>query len=214
MSWAHRPLAQITRKWILLYVLGPIITHYTHPSVRGTEHLSSLVAPVVFAANHSSHMDTPLILRALPGRWRRRTAVVAAADYFFRNRLVAGLVSLAFGAVPIERKAGARDSARRLNNLVQASTNLLVYPEGTRSRNGEMGPLRSGAARLAIAHGIPIVPIRVSGSHDAMPPGQWWPRRFPVAVSFGPAIRPAPGEDHKGVTERVERALRSMRDDG
>jgi 1-acyl-sn-glycerol-3-phosphate acyltransferase len=211
MAWAHGPPAQMIRNAILCYVLGPIISHYTHPRVLGREIFAGLSSPVVFAANHSSHLDTPVILRALPSRWRRETAVVAAADYFFRNRLLAGAVSLAFGAVPVERRSGlSRGSAQRLNEVIAASRNLLVYPEGTRSRNGDMGILRSGAARLAVEHGIPVVPISVKGTHDAMPPGRLWPRHHPVFVRFGPPICPSPDDDHKAVTARLERSLHEL----
>jgi hypothetical protein len=55
---------------------------YTRRRLIGRERLDQLTGPVVFVANHNSHMDTPVILRALPGRWRRRTAVAAATDYF------------------------------------------------------------------------------------------------------------------------------------
>jgi 1-acyl-sn-glycerol-3-phosphate acyltransferase len=208
LTWAHGPLAQAIRNAILGYVLGPIVGHYTHPRVIGREVLDGLCPPVVFAANHSSHLDTPVILGALPAPWRRDTAVVAAADYFYRNALVAGLVSLAFGAVPIERRSGLqRSSAERLGRVLASAHNLLVYPEGTRSRDGSMGILRSGAARLAVEHKVPLVPIAVRGTHAAMPPGRLWPTHHPVAVRFGSPICPERGDDHKDITVRLKESL-------
>jgi 1-acyl-sn-glycerol-3-phosphate acyltransferase len=196
---------------ILCYVLGPIIRHYTHPRVVGKDNLAALDPPVVFAANHSSHIDTPLLLRALPVRWRLSTAVVAAADYFFRNRLIAGLVSLAFGAIPVDRRTGrSRDSTERLNEVVRSSRSILVYPEGTRSRDGRMGVLRSGAASLALENRIPLVPVHLRGTYEAMPPGRWWPRRNPVTVSFGAPIRPQPGDDRKTLTARLHESLAKL----
>jgi 1-acyl-sn-glycerol-3-phosphate acyltransferase len=210
-SWARHPLAQTIRNGFICYVLGPLVRYYTDPRVLGRENLAELRAPVVFAANHSSHLDTPLILQSLPPEWRRRTAVVAAADYFYRNALVASLVSLAFGTVPIERNvATSRGTAQRLNDVVGERWNLLLYPEGTRSRDGRMGKLRSGAARVAVDHGIPLVPISVLGSHAAMPPGRAWPRRHPVVVRFGSPIAPQRGEDHRTVTEKLQAALEEM----
>ena len=85
-------------------------------------------------------------------------------------------------------------------------------PEGTRSRNGEIGKLRSGAAVLAAQHGIAIVPIHVTGTHAAMPPGRNWPkrkpgrlvsRRHPVEVRFGAPIWPGEGEHRHDVMARV-----------
>ena len=206
-SWAFGSVARTVRGWILCYALGPIVDHYTRPSVVGRERLSSVEQPVILAANHSSHMDTPLLLQALPEEWRRRTVVAAAADYFFRNRLTAWSVSLVFGAVPIERQVRSRDAAEGLGDLVRAQWNVLVYPEGTRSRDGKLGSLRTGAARLALELGVPIVPIRLHGTHEAMPPGRWWPRHHRVAVVFGEPLRPLEGEDHRALTARLTASL-------
>jgi 1-acyl-sn-glycerol-3-phosphate acyltransferase len=88
--------------------------------------------------------------------------------------------------------------------------NLLMFPEGTRSRDGEIHKLRSGAAAIAQQHGIPIVPIYVEGTHDAMPPGRNWPkkrwllgRRHRLEVHFGAPIWPRPDEHRSEVMARV-----------
>ena len=211
-AWAHGPGASTVRGWILVYLLRPIVDHYTSPTIMGREHLARIQQPVVFAANHSSHIDTPLLLQSLPEEWRRRTAVAAAADYFFRNNLIAWAVSLAFGAVPIERNARiSRGAAEGLTDLVRSDLNVLVYPEGTRSRDGSMGALRSGAARLALERDVPIVPIYLTGTHEAMPPGRWWPRRHHATVVFGEALIPRPGEEPKSLTARLQAAFSAMR---
>jgi 1-acyl-sn-glycerol-3-phosphate acyltransferase len=212
VSWARGPVARAVRDGFLCFVLGPIIRHYTGPRVLGDHHLDRLQAPVIFAANHSSHLDTPVILGALPPPWRRRTAVVAAADYFYRNAFLARLVTLAFGTIPVDRKGGlSRASAQRLNQVLGERWNLLLYPEGTRSRDGGMGRLRSGAARLAVDHGVALVPIHVWGSHASMPPGRPWPRHHPIVVRIGAPLRAAPDEDHRALTERLEGSLSAMR---
>jgi 1-acyl-sn-glycerol-3-phosphate acyltransferase len=212
VSWAHGSAAQVVRNGLLGYVLGPLVRHYTHPRVIGLEHLAGITPPVIFAANHSSHLDTPVILGSLPPGWRRKTAVVAAADYFYRNPLIASVVSLVFGTVPIDRKSQrSSDSTDRLHDILGASLNILLYPEGTRSRDGSMGLLRSGAGRLATDHGIPLMPIALIGTHDAMPPGRLWPREHPVVLRFGAPLFPLPEEDHKKLTMRLRVALAEMR---
>jgi 1-acyl-sn-glycerol-3-phosphate acyltransferase len=210
-SWAQSATARFVRRFIHGLVLEPILEVYTHPTVVGRENLAGLDEPVIFAANHSSHIDTPILLRALPVRWRERTVVAAAADYFFRKKPIAWSVALVFGAVPIERQVRTRDAAESLIDLVQSDWNILVYPEGTRSRDGSMGPLRTGVARLALEHDIPIVPIYVSGTHEAMPPGRWWPRHHKATVAFGPPLTPLAGEDHKALTARLTDALGKLR---
>jgi 1-acyl-sn-glycerol-3-phosphate acyltransferase len=213
-SWARSGAAGSVREVLLLGVLGPLIDLYTRAQVLGREHLEALESPVLFVANHSSHIDTPVILRALPAAWRRRTAVAAAADYFYRVPWLAHAVSLAFNTVPVQRKGEGPvpDAASELARLIDECWSLLVFAEGTRSRDGIVGRLRSGAAVLAAEHGLAIVPVHVSGTHTVMPPGRAWMRRArgrfaggrqPIAVHFGPPVRPREGEHRTEVTERV-----------
>ncbi len=215
-SWARSGVAGAVREVILSGLLGPIIGLYTRRRVVGREHLDGLEAPVLFVANHSSHMDTPTILRALPRAWRRRTAVAAAADYFYRVPWIARAVSLAFNTVPVQRKGEGvvPGAASHLVRLIDEGWSLLVFAEGTRSRDGTVGRLRSGAAVLAAEHGLAIVPVYVSGTHTAMPPGRKWMHRepgrltggrHPIAVRFGPPVRPRDGEHRVEVMERVRR---------
>lgn len=195
------------------FVLNPLMNYYAARRATGKEKLSALKGPVILVANHASHMDTPVILSALPRKLRKRTAVAAAADYFYRNRLVASAVSLIFNTVPIERKGGsglAKDGSH-LDTLLDEGWNLLLYPEGTRSRGGGPGRVRRGAAVLAAAHHLSIVPIRVTGTADVMPPGRMWPkrlqgrlvsRRHRIEVSFGEPI--PPNGDTAALIEKVQ----------
>jgi 1-acyl-sn-glycerol-3-phosphate acyltransferase len=187
---------------------------YTRREVVGPESLARLTGPVVFVANHNSHMDTPVILRALPGRLRRRTGVAAATDYFYDKRRNALAASLAFGTVPLDRSRGAGVGAGQtahLDRLIGDGGSLLLFAEGTRSRNGRVGRLRSGAALLAAQHRVPIVPIYVSGTREAMPRGHRWMvfkagrpgPRHRLEVRFGEPIVPRAGEHPRDVMERV-----------
>jgi 1-acyl-sn-glycerol-3-phosphate acyltransferase len=207
-SWARSAAAGAVREALLHGILGPLIDLYTRGRVLGREHLEGLASPVLFVANHSSHMDTPVILRALPAAWRRRTAVAAAADYFYRVPWLAHAVSLAFNTVPVQRKGeAAADAASDLARLIGDGWSLLVFAEGTRSRDGTVGRLLTGAAVLAAQHELAIVPVHVSGTHAVMPPGRTWMRRArgrqPIAVHFGPPVRPREGEHRTEVMERV-----------
>jgi 1-acyl-sn-glycerol-3-phosphate acyltransferase len=218
--WARSWIARLLRAAFLRFVLEPTLDFYTRRRTRGRDKLADLHGPVILASNHISHMDTPVILAALPRRLRRRTAVAAAADYFYRNKLIAWLVSLFFNTVPIERRGGLSERATgHLDKLLDDGWSLLFYPEGTRSRSGRLGKARRGAAVLASVHGLPIVPIRVTGTRAAMPPGRFWPKRlhgklFPtrhrVEISFGEPI--APSEDATAVIERVQHFFEARQD--
>ena len=214
-QWARGAPARAVREAALIGVLGPLMDIYTSRKVSGREHLDAVEPPVVFVANHSSHYDTPAILRALPGRWRRRTAVAAAADYFYAKRRLGWTVSLCFGTVPVARDGRGLDddSTAHIKELFEQGWSLVMFAEGTRSRDGSVGKLRSGAAVLAAQHDLVLVPIHVSGSHHVMPVGRYWPKfqpgfkRHPVEISFGPPIRPQ-GEEHRSeVMERVREHL-------
>jgi 1-acyl-sn-glycerol-3-phosphate acyltransferase len=211
-AWSRRAPARTLRELVLIGVLGPLMDAYTRRRVHGREYFDGLDAPVVFVANHSSHMDTPTVLRALPRAWRRRTAVAAAADYFYAKRRVASTVSLFFGTVPIARDGrGLEASATaHLERLFAEGWSLVMFAEGTRSRDGSVGRLHSGAAVLAAQHNLAIVPIHVSGTHQVMPVGNYWmsrepghPRRHPIEIRFGAPIQPDGVEQRAEVMERV-----------
>jgi 1-acyl-sn-glycerol-3-phosphate acyltransferase len=211
-SWARKPLARATREILINGILGRLIKFYVHPTATGLDLFDGIKPPVIFVANHSSHLDTPCILGALPKDWRTHTATIAAADYFYKNRIVASLVTLSFATVPIERAGGlSKLTSGRLSKLFAEGWNMLIYPEGTRSRTGKLGRLRQGAAYMSLEHGVPLVPILVQGTFDAMPVARPWPRKHPVRINFGRAIYPAPGEDHRSLTLRIEEALTTMR---
>jgi 1-acyl-sn-glycerol-3-phosphate acyltransferase len=217
VPWARSWAAGVARENFLRFVLGPIMDFYARRRSTGRERLAGLKGPVILVANHGSHMDTPVILSALPRRLRKRTAVAAAADYFYRNKAVASLVSLLFNTVPIERRGGGiTKGGGHLDKLLDQGWNLLLYPEGTRKHGEGTGRVRRGAAVLAAAHNLAIVPIRVTGTRDAMPPGRIWPKRLRgklwskrhrIEVSFGEPIRP--NGDATALIERVQRFFES-----
>src|SRR3954467_9054292 len=179
VPWARCAPARWVRETILQFVPAPLMDVYLRPRVIGRDVFRRLPHPVILVANHSSHLDTPTILRALPLPWRQRTAGAAAADYFYKKRGVKELVALIFNTVPLARNGGGvgNGSTAHVDKLIDQRWNLLMFPEGTRSRDGRLHKLRSGAAVIAADHRIPIVPIAVKGTHDAMPPGQNWPKR-------------------------------------
>jgi 1-acyl-sn-glycerol-3-phosphate acyltransferase len=215
VSWARTAYARALRGALLSGVLGPMIDFYVRRRAVGRKQFDrELTPPVIFVANHSSHLDTPTILRAIPRKWRTRTAVAAAADYFYKSRWKAIGVSLLFNTTPLGREGGGLGNGAfdHVDHLIDERWNLLIFPEGTRSRGGEIGKVRSGAAVIAAQHQIDIIPIYVDGTHAAMPPGQNWPKRRPgrlfsrrhkVEVRFGAPIAPRTVEERKEVMDEV-----------
>jgi 1-acyl-sn-glycerol-3-phosphate acyltransferase len=214
VSWARYGYARALREGLLRFGLGPLMDFYLRRRAVGLEVFEQIEPPVIFVANHSSHLDTPTILRALPLLWRIRTAVAAAADYFYKSRWKASGVALLFNTVPLGRNGGGLGAGAtdHVDRILGEGWNLLMFPEGTRSRDGEIGKVRSGAAVIAAQHGIDIVPIYVDGTHAAMPPGQSWPKRKPgklfsrrhkVEVRFGAPIAPRDASERRDVMDEV-----------
>ena len=141
----------------------------------------------VVVANHSSHADTAVLLAALPAT--ARPVFAAAADYWFDvpvRRFVAG--SLA-GVLPVSRRGGGAYAGllAAARPALRAGRCVVIYPEGTRSTDGEIGEFHSGAVRLARECGVPIVPIAVAGTADVLPKGGSY-RRAPMAVHIGEPV--------------------------
>jgi 1-acyl-sn-glycerol-3-phosphate acyltransferase len=173
-GWARTTPARIARRSLQRGVLTPLTWSQTRPEVTGREHLDDLKGPIVLVANHASHLDTPLILGSLPAPIAQRIAVGAAADYFFDARWRAAATALVFNAFPVERYR-----SRRLRSLAPRllanGWSLLLFPEGTRSEDGWMSPLRMGAAQLCVTQGVAAVPVVLRGTYAAMPRGRNWP---------------------------------------
>jgi 1-acyl-sn-glycerol-3-phosphate acyltransferase len=210
-AWARRPAARAVRDAIHRFVLRPLVWTETAPRVHGLDHLEGLRGPVVFVANHSSHLDAPLILCSLPTRWRHRTAVGAAADYFFDVWWRAAGTALAFNAFPVERSGGRRLSQTPWQLLAEGWS-IVVFPEGTRSRDGWVGRFRPGAARLCVDTRVPAIPVAIRGSFAAMPRGRGWPNpgRYSVSVRYGPPLRPEEGEPVRAFLDRLSAAVATL----
>ena len=177
--------AGLARGVFLGGMLRPAIKHYVHPEIIGLENLADQSPPLILAANHSSHMDTPLILNSLPKELRRKTLVAAASDYFYSSRWLGLFVSVAVGAVPMDRRAASKQTMDEVDQLLEEKWCLVLYPEGSRTLDGRLYRGKTGIARLALSAHAPIVPVGIAGTYDAMPAGRSWPVPGQVQVRFG-----------------------------
>jgi 1-acyl-sn-glycerol-3-phosphate acyltransferase len=194
-------------------LLKPLVWRLATVTVLGRERLRGLSAPFVVVSNHTSHLDAPLILGALPRKLARYLAAGAAADYFFDVWWRKGLTALFFNAFPVDR-TGLRGRKGLATSLLDDGVSLLLFPEGTRSRTGEMGAFKPGAAALCISRDVPCLPIAILGAAEAMPYGKNWPERGrpPIYLVFGEPMRPEDGETASAFSERMAKEVSGLYD--
>ncbi len=102
-GWARKYPARLARAVIVDDLLRPLVRALASPTLHGLDRIADLEPPAIFASNHHSHVDTPLLLTSLPEKFRHKTLVAAAADYFFDKRAKGAVSALVLGAIPIER---------------------------------------------------------------------------------------------------------------
>lgn len=162
-------------------------------------------APCVFVSNHQSNLDIWALAMVLP----LSTRVVAKASLF--RIPIFGRAMRSAGFIAIDR--GDREKAIRsldaAHAWLRAGNSILMFAEGTRSRDGKLLPFKKGPFHLAKQCGVPVVPVAVVGSWELMPPGGLVARRGRIAVRFGEAIEPgcANGEDVTPLLDRARRAV-------
>jgi 1-acyl-sn-glycerol-3-phosphate acyltransferase len=138
-----------------------------------------LTGPVILAPNHASYFDPPLV-----GSGVRRQISFLARDSVFRVPVLAAILR-SWKVVPVDRDGGTGRGLKQIMQRLDQGGAIILFPEGTRSRNGELNPARSGIGLTVIKSSAPVVPVRVFGTHDAYGPHRLVPRPRPVAVKYG-----------------------------
>lgn len=193
-------------------LLKPIAWSTVTVEVIGTERLKDVGRGFIVVANHSSHLDAPLIMGSLPRRMARYLAAGAAADYFFDVWWRRGLTGLFFNAFPVDR-TGVNPRSVSAKVLLQHGVPLLVFPEGTRSKDyRRLGNFKPGAAALSAATGAPCIPVALVGAGRAHPRGSKWPKpgRLRVGVVYGEPMLARPGETAAEFMERIKSEIERL----
>jgi long-chain acyl-CoA synthetase len=219
-GWPLKPL--LTAPFDLIYGVG-----IPRTIVLGADQLRNLPRTVVFAGNHRSFADMPLVrvgLSRTPARrFSRRLVTAAQAEGEGWRSPLAGYVAAGYGLYPLDRVAHREASLRRLAELASGGNAVLIFPQGTHARPAdERGDpprvrFKTGVARVAEALDAPVVPFGLAGTEEAMPPfldDFHGPvvggvpvslQRTPLAIAFGPPQRQSEGESPQDFTERLER---------
>ena len=209
-TWARKPAAMAARSALQRGLLMPALWVLTSPEVLGRDRFEHLDGPFIFAANHHSHLDTGMVLAALPARLRNKTIVAAAGDYFFDKRAKGIASALSLNAVPIERQKVSRRSSDQVATLLSEGWNLVIFPEGGRSPDGLGQAFKAGSTFLAVKRLCPIVPVHIGGTDIVFPKGASIPKRHACTIVFGEPIVPTAEDDPRRLAEQLERAIDAL----
>ena len=197
----------------------PLFRFFVRLETEGLEHLREVDTPLFFAANHTSYLDQPAVMFALPWWLRYRTATAAWAEFFFRNwenlaqrlwkRFCYEYGTFALNLFPLPHEGGILRALKFMGRLADRDVNILLFPEGERSRNGEILPFRKGLGIMVKELGLPVVPVHISGLEYVFPRGAGWPKKGRVTVAFGKPIR-FTLETADEITSRVEKEVRRL----
>lgn len=171
-NWIHR----LGRLWARIIIR----TSGVKIEIQGHGHIPA-GKPVIFACNHASQLDIPIVHEALPVQFR-----FVVKKELFKIPLF-GFALHHAGYIPIDRSGGkaALRSLQEAAERVKKGTPIVIFPEGTRSPDGRLMPFKVGGILIAIKAGCPIVPVAISGSHNVLPKGSIRVRPGRIKVTFG-----------------------------
>jgi 1-acyl-sn-glycerol-3-phosphate acyltransferase len=219
-AWARTPVLVAVRDLAQTGLLRPLLRAEVNLESHGTERLGRRSGPSLLVANHASHLDIGAVLATLPPAWRDRTAVALTSDAFFHSWWKAGAAALAFNTFQLPQSEPSADGSSRfevgpLSKVLASGWNVLVFPEGGRTRDGVVQTFHADVASVAARLSVPVVPVGVRGTFTAMPQGTRWPRpgRPRVAVRYGAALEAQPAESAEVFTTRIHRAVADLIDE-
>jgi long-chain acyl-CoA synthetase len=224
--WPLRFPVSWTRPVFYELVIYPITRILCWANVRGTDNLSEIDGPVLFASNHVTYIDPALVMAAMPRRFRRKLAIAMDGErlraylhppkgtgtikrvrWFFTYWLVVTF----FNAFPLPRQSGFRESFSFAGEAMDSGYNILIFPEGELTRDGSIQPFKSGLGILANGLEVPIVPVAITGLYKLRAAGQ---RGFAppgrVTITFGEPVTFESDTSATEITTKLEHRIREL----
>ena len=197
---ARTPLIRRIVKGILSLYMLP----FHHLRLVGAQHIPPR-GPLLVVLNHGSLLDVPalMVLDPFPD-----TSTVVKAEMF--SLPIVGWILRQWGAIPVERAGRDSTSIRSMLGVLRAGGVLAVAAEGTRTRSGHLEAINPVLARIAASADVPILPVGIGGSFDALPPGRIFPRPRPITVRAGPLFRLERGTDAATAAQRIRAEIARM----
>ncbi len=199
-----------------------IYQSWFHLECHGLENLPQ-DGPFLLAANHTSHLDTGAVMAALHSQVDR-VSVLGDKNYFCGTPMREWFFRTFFNVIPCERHGNFFAALRECRVVLGSTEPILIFPEGTRSLTGELQPFQAGVGFLALKLGVPILPVLIEGTFEALPKGTLLPRRRSIRVVFGSVLDPiqhrAKGESQsereicQAIAAEIEQKIQGLREQG
>ncbi len=175
--------------------------------IRGRENLPAR-RPFVLVSNHASHLDAVVLAAILPARHVGSVFPIAAGDTFFTKPATSIFATAFMNALPIWRRHCGTHSLDDLRSrLTSGDCIYILFPEGTRTRDGTMGAFKPGLGRLVAETSLPVVPCYLDGTFEALPAARSWPRFAKISASIGPPLQFAGVANDRAGWETIAQAL-------
>ena len=189
---------------LIRFAIRPYLRWYHHLELQGAENIIPR-GPLLVVLNHASLLDVPALMLLDP--WPNTVTVVKAS--MFRVP-IAGWVLHQWGAIPVEREGRDTGSVRTMLTTLRSGGVIAVAAEGRRTRSGHLEPINPVLARMALRAGVPVLPVGISGSFRALPPGAILPRPKKIVVRVGRAFRFDRGTDAATAASRIQQEIAAL----
>jgi len=158
---------------------------YHRLKVEGREHMPP-EPPFILIANHASHLDALALACLVPARLCDRVFPISAADVFFNSSASASITVALINSLPMRRKGSPRHALSELRErLTEEPCGYILFPEGTRNSDEQMGVFKSGLGMLVAGTDVPVIPCRLRGTGRALRKGTRWPKPLPIRLAVG-----------------------------
>jgi len=173
-------------------------------TLRGTEHIPP-TGPILITPNHQTFADPPLVTIPV-----RRPVFYMAWSRLFEIPVLGWLIRR-LRAFPVQIESSDPRATREAVRLLQAGEAVMIFPEGGRTPDGRIQRFKPGAFRLAVSLGVPVLPVTITGGHEAWPPGRVFPRRGRMTITYHPPLSPDrtrdPREAARDLAEQARAAI-------
>lgn len=176
-----------TGRLIIIWLTRLSLRCYNRLKIIGKDNILSNW-PCIITPNHSSHLDAPVVFASLPFSYINGTFTLAAKDYFFNRAIITLGARLMSNAIPIDRTGSESRGLRLCLSKQREGKSILMFPEGTRSKDGEIWQFHKGAVILSRKSRIAIIPAYIEGTYKSLPRSRIFPKPQSIFLVYGEPV--------------------------